>query len=48
MKQLASVFAVAFIILMMSNLVLAQDTTLTITGSGNVGIGTTNPLYPYM
>lgn len=36
-------FAAAMAILLTDSLVFAQDTTLTITSSGNVGIGTTTP-----
>jgi hypothetical protein len=43
MKRLALMFAAATTMLLLNGLVFAQDTTLTITSSGNVGIGTTNP-----
>lgn len=46
MKRFSSLFAVASTVLMIHSLVLAQDTTLTITSGGKVGIGTTNPVYP--
>jgi len=45
MKRLALLFAAVLTMLSMSGLVFAQDTTLTITSSGNVGIGTTTPTY---
>ncbi len=44
MKRTIFVIAVAIAIFLMYNLVFAQDTTLTITSSGDVGIGTTSPL----
>jgi hypothetical protein len=43
MKRFALLLAVITAIVLTDAVVLAQDTTLTITSSGNVGIGTTNP-----
>jgi hypothetical protein len=45
MKRLALMFAAATTMLLLNGLVFAQDTTLTITSGGNVGIGTTAPTY---
>ena len=43
MKRIDLSFAVVLSILLMNGLVFSQDTTLTITSNGNVGIGTTTP-----
>jgi len=43
MKRINLFFATLPTIVLMNGLVFAQDTTLTVTAVGNVGIGTTNP-----
>jgi hypothetical protein len=43
MMKTTFMFVVAMAMLLTHGLVFAQDTTLTITNTGNVGIGTTNP-----
>jgi len=43
MKRFTYMFAAAMVMFFAAGLVFAQDTTLTITPEGNVGIGTTNP-----
>ncbi len=43
MKQMNRIFVIAVISLLISSLLNAQDTTLVVSESGNVGVGTTNP-----
>ena len=43
MKLTRLISAAAIIVFLMSSFVFAQDTTLTVTSAGNVGIGTTSP-----
>lgn len=43
MKWIKPFFAILPTMLLMNGLVFAQDTTFTVTSTGNVGIGTTNP-----
>ena len=43
MKRINLFFAILQSMLLMNGLVFAQDTTLTVTSAGNVGIGTTSP-----
>ncbi|MCH8020822.1 hypothetical protein IH785_13280, partial [candidate division KSB1 bacterium] len=43
MRRIKLLFAAAITMFLMNGLVFAQDTTLTVTSDGNVGIGITNP-----
>ena len=43
MKRIKFLFATTLTMVVLNGFVYGQDTTLTVTSAGNVGIGTTNP-----
>lgn len=43
MKRIEFLFAAAISMFLMNGFIYGQDTTITITSNGNVGIGITNP-----
>ncbi len=45
MKRMKLCFAIIAVMFLIKGLAFAQDTTLTVTSAGNVGIGTTNPAF---